>query len=98
MRIVQHCTSFSYSLFPPHPLLAAPPERLMLPAPRISGLLAAPKLTIIVEKYDPLEDVLREYGWKTVEEMDEELYAEMKSPLTRAIYDEIKAFNRRREQ
>jgi hypothetical protein len=99
MPIVQHCTSFSYSLLPPYPLLAPPPTRLALTAPKISGLLTAPKLTVVVEHYDPMDEFIEKYGpFRSAEEMDEELYAEMKSPVTRAIYAEIVAYNKARRE
>src|SRR4051794_14339068 len=95
MQIVHQFAVSSYSLLPKYPLLPAPPSYLALPAPKISRLLAAPKLTIVVEHYDPMDEFMEKYGpFRTAEEMDAELYAGMKSPLTRAIYAEIVAQNR----
>jgi hypothetical protein len=86
MQIVQQLAVSSYSLFPPYPLLAAPPVYPALSAPRISGLLCAPKPTIIVEKRTALDDLLDEIGpIRSKEEMDAELY-EMMTPFNREFY------------
>jgi hypothetical protein len=99
MQIVHQFAASSYSLLPKHLLLPAPPVRLALPAPKISGLLAAPKITIVVEHYDPMDEFFEKYGpFRSAEEMDEELYAGMTSPMTRAIYAEIVAYNKARRE
>src|SRR5258708_33787640 len=50
MQLVHKSESLSYSLFPPMPLLAAPPPRKQLCAPHIAGLLparVAPQIEIV---------------------------------------------------
>ena len=92
MHIVHQSAPASYCLLPKYPLLPAPPTYLALPAPKVAGLLAAPKLTIVVEHYDAMDEFYEKYGpFKSIEELDAELYAEMQSPLTRAFYDELVA-------
>jgi hypothetical protein len=71
MQIVLQSASVSYSLILSHPLLTAPPVALMLPAPRISGLICAPKPIIIVEQYTELDRLLESIPTK--EQMDTEL-------------------------
>src|SRR5687768_12585817 len=75
MSIVQQCTPFSYSLFPPYPLLAAPAPRLMLSAPHINGLICAPvKIieNIVIEQYTVLDLILEEVDL-AIEAMDARL-------------------------
>lgn len=64
MQIVSQSATLSYSLFPSHPLLTAPPPRKALPAPRIAGLLpaASPQVEVIVEKPPTLNELLRLLG------------------------------------
>ena len=86
MEIVYQSASILHSLFPPHPLLAAPPERKLLSAPPIAGLLPAriaPRLEIIVELPQTREEFLRELGpLRTREEMNADLVAIlMRDPL-----------------
>ena len=77
MQIVLQSASVSYSLIPRYPLLAAPPAKLMLSAPRISGLICAPQqaapTTIIVEHYTELDLILESIPSK--EAMDAEIEA-----------------------
>jgi hypothetical protein len=66
MQIVSQSASLSYSLFPPRPLLTAPPPRKQLCAPRIAGLLPAraaiPQVEIITQKPSFRDDLLRQLG------------------------------------
>jgi hypothetical protein len=83
MQIVPQSASLSYFQIQPRKnLLAAPPARLMLPAPRIAGLLpatiqgssATPRVEVICNKPRSLEEVLREIGpLRTLEEVDAEI-------------------------
>ena len=76
MHIVSQSASFSYSLFPPFPLLSAPPKRDLLTTPKIAGLLLAktgsPKIEVI---FTPSRaELLKQIGpIRSREEMDAEL-------------------------
>jgi hypothetical protein len=74
MRIVPQIAPNSYSsLSSPVLMLPAPPVRLALPAPRIAGLLAAPKPQLFFEDHDPLYDTDLPEGWQTYQEAVAEL-------------------------
>lgn len=66
MQIVHQSASLSYSLFPPWPLLTAPPPRKQLCAPRIAGLLpartAVPHVEIITQRPLSRDELLRQLG------------------------------------
>jgi len=66
MQIVTQSASLSYSLFPPRPLLTAPPPLKQLCAPRIAGLLSArsatPQVEVITHKPCSHDDLLRQLG------------------------------------
>jgi hypothetical protein len=98
MQIVQQLAVSSYSLILPYPLLAPPPVYPALPAPRISGLLCAPKHTITVEKYTAFDALMDEIGpIRSKEEMDAELDAIM-TPFNREFYRWSISRNREFEQ
>jgi hypothetical protein len=84
MRIVHQSAPFSpASLSCPFPLLAAPPPHLLLPAPRIDGLLPArvqqptshrARIEIVREVPATFEELLAQIGpIRSQEEMDAEM-------------------------
>ena len=78
MQIVTQSASLSYSLFPPRPLLTAPPPRKQLCAPRIAGLLpaqtTAPQIEIIPTKSLSHDELIRQLGpIRSREEMNAEI-------------------------
>jgi hypothetical protein len=66
MQIVSQSASLSYSLFPPCPLLTAPPAYKQICPPRIAGLLparsAAPQVEVIIQKSLSRDELLQQLG------------------------------------